>query len=151
MGLFPKDQRENLTLVEKVGSVFLGTRDFRVLAERAVNLMTSELKQEGVLSASIFRVHPEEQKLYAYAFSSGAFDAVNKLYPKKFSELSVSLDEPANLLAKTVRTKEEQEGDHLYEFARPALSEMVSTAVQRLVGAKHGIAYPLRLKQGKVA
>ena len=96
-----------------------------------------------------FRVHADENRLYAYAFSSRAFDAVNKLYPKKFSELSVSMDEYSNLLVKAVQRKEEQESDHLYDFARPALNEMVSAAVQRLVGAKHGIAYPLRLKQGK--
>ncbi|OGG60601.1 hypothetical protein A3C86_04905 [Candidatus Kaiserbacteria bacterium RIFCSPHIGHO2_02_FULL_49_16] len=149
MALYSKVQRENLDVIEKINAVFLGTRDFRQLAERAVNLMTAELKSEGILSASIFRVHADENRLYAYAFSSRAFDAVNKLYPKKFSELSVSMDEYSNLLVKAVQRKEEQESDHLYDFARPALNEMVSAAVQRLVGAKHGIAYPLRLKQGK--
>jgi len=142
---------EKLALVEKVNSVFLGTRDFRALAERAVNLMTEELKDEGILSVSIFRVHPETRSLYAYAFSSRAFDAVSKLYPKKFSELNVSLDETSNLLVKAVLTKEEQEGTLLSDFAKPALNETISTAVQRLVGAKRGIAYPLRLPQGKVA
>lgn len=151
MAFSSKDQRENLDVIEKINTVFLGTRDFRQLAERAVDLMTAELKNEGILSASIFRVHPDENRLYAYAFSSRAFDAVNKLYPKKFSDLSVSLDESSNLLVKAVQTKEEQEGDHLYDFARPALNELVSAAVQRLVGAKHGIAYPLRLRQSKVA
>ena len=63
-------QKENLALLEKVTSVLLGTRDFKVLAERAVNLMTDQLKNVGVVSATIDRVHQEEKLVYAYAFSS---------------------------------------------------------------------------------
>lgn len=146
-----KNQQENLALVEKVNSVFLGTRNFKALAERAVNLMTEELKNEGVLSAIIYRVHLEEKTLYPYAFSSRAFEAVNKLFPKKFHELIVSLSESSNLLIKSILTREEQEGNRLYDFVRPVINEKISATIQRVVGGKHGIAYPLRLKQGKVA
>lgn len=146
-----KTQKENLALVEKINSVFLGTRDFKVLAERAVNLMTDQLKNVGVMSATIYRVHPEEKSVYSYAFSSRAFEAVNKLLPKKLTELHISLDESSNLLVKSILTGEEQEGDTLYDFAKPALNEMVSGTIQRMVGAQHGIVYPLRQKQGKVA
>ncbi|MDP3965368.1 MAG: hypothetical protein Q8Q13_01045 [bacterium] len=146
-----KTQEENLSLVEKINSVFLGTRDFKVLAERAVNLMTDQLKHEGIVSATIYRVHPEEKAVYAYAFSSRTFDAVNKLLPKKLTELHVSIDESSNLLVKSILRREEQEGDSLYDFAKPALNETVAGTIQRMVGARHGIVYPLRLKQGKVA
>lgn len=146
-----KTQEENLSLVEKINSVFLGTRDFKVLAERAVNLMTDQLKHEGIVSATIYRVHPEQKAVYAYALSSKSFEAINKLLPDKLTELHVSLDEVSNLLVKAILTREEQEGDHLYDFAKPALNETVSAAIQRMAGVRHGIVYPLRLKQGKVA
>ena len=143
-------QKENLALLEKVTSVLLGTRDFKVLAERAVNLMTDQLKNVGVVSATIDRVHQEEKLVYAYAFSSRGFGAINKLLPKKLTELNVSLDETSNLIVKSILTGEEQEGDRLYDFVKPAINETASGLIQRIAGGQHGIVYPLRLRQGKV-
>ena len=143
-------QKENLALVEKVNSVFLGTRDFKVLAERAVNLMTDQMKSEGVVSAVIYRVHPEQKAVYAYAFSARAFEAINKLLPKKLTELHVSLDETSNLLVKSIIMREENECDNFYDFSKPALNETVSGAIQRMAGVRHCIGYPLRQRQGKV-
>lgn len=142
---------QDLALIEKVNSVFLGTRDFKALAENAVRLMADELRSEGIVGAAIFRVRPEEKLLYAYAYASRGFDAVNKLFPRKFSELSVSLDESSNLLVRAVRNREPQESSHLYDFSKPTLNEMTCRAIQRTIGLSHMIAYPLRLKQGKAA
>lgn len=146
-----KTPTESLALLQKVNSVFLGTRDFKQLSERAVRLMTDELKGEGVLSAVIYRINPEEGMLAPYAFSTRMFAEVDKLFPQRFSELKVSLSESANLLIKAIATRREQEGDRLYDFVRPVINETTASVIQRIVGGKHGIAYPLRLKQSKVA
>ena len=143
--------KENLALIEKVNAVFLGTRDFQELAGQAAHLMAQELEGEGVAGVAIFRVRPEENSVYAYAYASRAFAAVNKLFPKKFSQLNVSLSEESNLLVRAVQTRREQESNKLYDFARPALNELTSAAIQRTIGFSHAIAYPIRLKQGKVA
>ena len=143
--------RERMTLFQKINSVFLGTRDFKQLSERAVHLMTDELKGEGVLSAVIYRVNAEERVLAPYAFSTRMFAEVTKLFPQKFFELKVPLNESANLLIKAINTRQEQEGDRLYDFVRPVINETTADIMQRIVGGRHGIAYPLRLKQSKVA
>lgn len=131
--------------------MFLGTRDFKQLAKRAVRLMTDELKGEGVLSAVIYRVNTKEGVLAPYAFSTRMFAEVTKLFPQKFFDLKVSLNESSNLLIKAIDTRHEQEGDRLCDFVRPVINETTADIIQRIVGGKHGIAYPLRLKQGKVA
>jgi hypothetical protein len=141
----------NLDLVEKVNSVFLGTRDFKQLAERAVHLMADELKSEGIPGVAIFRVKPEAGALYAYAFATRSFDAVNKLFPRQFSDLSVSLDDKSNLLVGAIRSRQPQESDRLYDFSRPTLSEKTCNIIQRTIRFSRMIAYPLRLKQGKAA
>ena len=151
MTLSSKDQRENLDVIEKINSVFLGARDFRKLAEQSVNLIANELRSAGVLGAAVFRVHENEEKLYSYAYAARAFEAVERLLPRKFSELSVILNDKDNLLVRAVITKEIQQGTRLYDFARPTLNEAVSLSIQKVVGYKFVIAYPLRLKQGKVS
>lgn len=151
MSLNAKSKDESLSLIEKINSVFLGTRDFKILAQRAVNLMTSELKDEGVVAAIIYRVHTEDKTLRPYAFSSRRYATVNKLFPKRFAELHVPLDEASNLLIKSMLTREEQEGGSLYDFVKPVISEHTAGVIQRVGGGQYGIAYPLRLKQGKVA
>jgi len=151
MGLHSKDQRENLDVIEKINAVFLGARDFRKLAERSVNLMTNQLRSAGVLGTAVFRVHEEEEKLYSYAYAARAFEAVERLLPRKFSELSLTLRDKDSLLVQAVMTKEIQQGTRLYDFARPTLSEAISASIQKVVGYKYVIAYPLRLGQGKVS
>lgn len=143
--------QDHLTFVEKINSVFLGTRDFRELAEQSVKLMTQELRDEGVLGTAMYRVHPQENRIYAYAFSSRSFDAVNKLFPRKFSELSLPITETSNLLVRTAVDRAEQDSDSVYDFSRPVLDRTTSNAIQRAIGLSHLISYPLRLKQGKVA
>ena len=147
----PKTPREDLALLQKVNSVFLGTCDFKQLAQSAVNLMTSELKSEGVVAAIIYRVHPEDRTLRPYAFSSRANTAIDKMFPRKFEDLHVSLDDPSNLLIKAINSRQELEGSSLYEFVRPVINEPIAEVIQRVGGGKYAVAYPLRLKQGKTA
>jgi len=144
-------ERHNLELIEKVNAVFLGTRDFKELADRAVHLIAQELKTEGVSGVALFRVRPQENSLYAYAFASRASEIVNKLFPRQFSELSVSLDDKHNLLVGAIRSREPQESPSLYDFSRPTLNEATCRAIQRTIGIGQFIAYPIRLKQGKSA
>lgn len=146
-----RKQRENLGLIEKINSVFLGTRDFKELAERAVNLMGEELRKEGVLGVAVFRLHPQERRLYAYAYASRSFETVLKLFPSKFTELNVPLEETSNLLIKAMNTREPQESDKLYDFSHSALNQLTAEAIQRTIGFSHAICYPLRLKRGKAA
>jgi hypothetical protein len=146
-----KTPNESIALLQKVNSVFLGTRDFKQLAQNAVSLMTSEFKNEGVVAAIIYRVHQEDRTLRPYAFSSMANMAIDKMFPKKFEDLHVSLDDPSNLLVRAVNSRQEQEGSSLYEFVRPVISEHIAEVIQRIGGGKYAVAYPLRLKQGRVA
>ena len=151
MSYNPKIQKENLALIEKINHVFLGTRDFRSLADQTVKLIVEEVKGEGIVSAAIFRVHTKDKSLYAYSYASRSFGIVDKLFPKRFSELNVSLSEETNLLVKTLSTREAQESNRLYDFSRPALTERTANAIQKVMGFGYAIAYPLRMRQGKVA
>lgn len=150
MTLSTKNQRENLDVIEKINSVFLGARDFRKLAEQSTKLMTNELRGAGVLGVSIFRVHEEEHRLYSYAYAARSFEIIEKLLPRKFSELNLTLNDKNSLLVRAVVTKEIQENSHLYEFTRPTFSEALSANIQKVLGCKFIIAYPLRLRHGKV-
>lgn len=143
-------QTEKLALLQKINDVFLGTRDFRELAKKSVNLMTEELKSEKVLGTGIFRVHEKEDLLYAYAYSARAFDAVEKLLPAKFSELTVPLSAKTNLYIKAIDTKQPQQSHDLYDFAHPTLTKLISAGIQKAIGFSLGIAYPLRRKNGKI-
>ena len=136
-------------LVRRVSEVFLGSRDFKKLAEESVNLITTELKDMGIIGAALFRVNKEKDRLDGYAYSSRAFRTVEKLLPLKFSSLSVSFSEKDNLLIKALTTNSVQEGNMLRDFTYPTLTHTASTAVQKVIGMSYLLAYPLRLKAGK--
>ena len=138
-------------LVQKVSKVFLGARDFKKLAKDSVDLMTQELKRDGILGAAIFRTNEKDNTLAAYAYSAKAFNEIENILPVKFSTMTVSLDDNTNLLVRTLTTKKLQEGDDFFDFSRPVLNRISSTAVQKAAGFSLFIAYPLRLKSGHVA
>ena len=137
-------------LLQKVAQVFLGTRDFKRLAKESVDLMTRELKENGLLGAGIFRLE-EKKGLAAYAYSAEGFDTVEKLLPAKFSELVVPMNAKDNLLVQSVLTKEMQESTKLSDFSNQTLSHPISAAIQKAVGFSHVMAYPILLRSGKAA
>jgi len=145
-----KTPHNKVPLLHRISGVFLGTRDFKKLAKESVELITKELREEGIVGAAIFRVNEKDQVLNAYAYAADAFHIVERLLPAKFAQLSVPFTAKENLLIKAVLSRETQEGSKLAPFALPTLTDMTSTAIQKAVGISRFAAYPLRLRAGKI-
>src|SRR3990167_8714719 len=91
-------------LLKKTSEILLGTYDFKDLAHKAVDLIVKQLRGQGLAAAGVFRAHPNENLLRAYAYSSKYSKVVDKILPTRFSELSISLSDAKNLAVKTVVT-----------------------------------------------
>src|SRR6185369_3910707 len=89
-------------LLKKVTTLFVGAHDFRKLAAQAAELVTKELKEKNLIGAAIFRVHDQENLVYAYTYANKFRRLIDPLLPVKFSQFNVSLSETGNLIVKTI-------------------------------------------------
>lgn len=138
-------------LLEKIQKLLLGTHDFRDLAKGAADLIVRESKNQGLVAAALFRVHANENKLSAYAYSTKLMRPVDKLLPKSFSDLSISLTEIKNLTVKTALTDQIQQSKKIADFSYGVLPEVVTNQVQKFIKAKQGISFPIHTRSGRVA
>src|SRR3989344_1902883 len=138
-------------LLKKVTSLLVGTHDFRDLAGKAASLVTKELKEQNLVGAAIFRVHQEENSVYAYTYANKFRRLIDALLPAKFSQFNIPLSKANNLVVKTVLTDQIQQNQSLADFSKDVLPESLTDKIQKIMRAKLFISLPIRLKSGKVA
>lgn len=138
-------------LLKKVTSLFVGAHDFRKLATQAAELVTKELKAQNLIGAAIFRVHEQENSVYAYTYANKLRRFIDPLLPAKFSQFKISLSETGNLVVKTILANQVQQSQNLSDFSRGVLSEGITAKIQKIMRAKFCVSIPVRLKSGKVA
>lgn len=137
-------------LLQKISNILIGTRDFQRLARQAVDLIVKEFKEQNLRGAAIFRVHQQDNLLYAYDYSYKYRRVIDKLLPTKFSELNIPLTATDNLIVKTAVTNQIQQSKRIADFAHGVLADDLSDKLQRLMKVKLAITFPIRLKSGKV-
>jgi len=139
-------------LVGEITNVLLGTYDFRELAKKSVELAVRKLKKQNLVGAGIFRVHEQNNLLYAYAYAVNHQRLIEKIMPHSvFSGLNISLSETDNLLVRTVVNSQVQYSKRASEFSKGSVPTMIADKAQKLSGGKSGIAFPIRLRSGKTA
>lgn len=138
-------------LLKKVTSLFVGVHDFRKLATQAAELVTKELKAQNLIGAAIFRVHEQENSVYAYTYAHKLRRFIDPLLPAKFSQFTVLLSETKNLVVKTILADQIQQSQNLSDFSSGVLSESITAKIQKIIRAKFCVSVPIRLKSGKVA
>lgn len=142
---------EQTLLLKKITTIFLGTHDFQQLARQAVDLIVNELSKQGVVTAAIGRIHEKDKVIYAYAYSNKYRRLIDKLLPKKFSELNVSLERTDNLAVRTVVTNQIQQSKRVADYSRGMLPDSLTDKIQSIMKGRLGISFPIRIRSGKPA
>ena len=138
-------------LLKKTTALLLGTRDFRNLAREVTSLIVKELRDQNVIGAAVFRLHSQENLIYAYTYANKYRRIIDSLLPGEFSQLNVSLSQADNYIVKAVLTNHIQHSEKLADFSRGVLPEGVSVRAQKIMKARFFVAFPIRLKSNKVA
>ncbi len=145
------DSDKQTILLKKTANLLVGTHDFRNLAHQAADLVVKELKDKNLIGASVFRLHEQENLVYAYTYANKYRKLIDALLPAKFSQLNISLSATNNLVVKTILTNQIQQSQSLADFSKGALPESLTDKIQKIMRAKLFATLPIRLKSGKVA
>ncbi|OGN29718.1 MAG: hypothetical protein A3A33_04475 [Candidatus Yanofskybacteria bacterium RIFCSPLOWO2_01_FULL_49_25] len=138
-------------LLEKTSRVLTGTYDFQKLAQQACDLIYKELKHDGFVGSGLFRVRPETNELYAYAYTAPSRRLIDALLPIQFSKLHLSMNADDNLTIRTARTGQSYESARFADFSRHALPDIVVDKIQKILKLKKCVSFPIFAKSGKVA
>lgn len=145
------DSDQQALLLEKTSSILSGTYDFRELAQRAVSLIVKELGKYNLIGAAIFRVHEQDNALYAYTYSTKYRQTIEKLLPIKFARLSVPLLMTGNLIVRTAVTGQTQQSKRIADFSRGVVPETITDKIQKVMGGRLGVSFPVKIKNEKVS
>lgn len=138
-------------LLKKTTALLVGAHDFRQLARQVVDLVVKELKDQNLIGAAIFRVHEQENSLYAYTYANKYHKVVDTLLPDKFSQFNILLSRTDNLVVKSVVANQMQHSKDVADFSRGVISDAISRKIQKIMKAEIFVVLPIRLKSGKAA
>ena len=138
-------------LLKKTTALLVGTHDFRQLARQVTDLVVKELNDQNLVGAAIFRVHENENSLYAYAYANKYHKLIDTLLPAKFSQFNISLSRTDNLVVKSVVANQIQHSKDVADFSRGVVPDVISRKIQKIMKAEMFVALPIRLKSGKAA
>jgi len=147
----PKAQ-DTITSLWKLEKIILDTLDFNDVVQKIVDSVLSEL---GYLNLGyciiVLTLIDEKQGILKRVSISKTVQAQKALEasPIPFNEINIPLNETKNLLIRALNSKTPMTSTSLYEVLCPPLSPDVVTSVQRSLGIKGTMVYPVSSK-GKI-
>lgn len=138
-------------LLKKTTDLLVGTHDFKNLARQVTDLVVKELKDQNLIGAAIFRVHEQENSVYAYTYANKYHKLIDALLPAKFSEFNIALSRTDNLAVKAIVANQIQHSKNVADFSRGVVSEAIADKIQKIMGVQVFVCLPIRLKSGKAA
>ncbi len=128
-------------IAEKIQTDLVGTTRFQELAQKVVDAAVQELKLNG---AAVFRCNAERTQLSAYTYAHRFRTIIDRLLPKKFGGLSIPLTTKENMAVRTVTENTRQQSALLGDFSKHVLPDAIVHNIQRVMGAKLFVSYPIR-------
>jgi len=138
-------------LLEKITRALTGTKDVRDLSRKAVRLMVKEFGGEDLIGVGVFRIHPDERRLYAYAYEGKHTDTEGGKRTPSFDKdnLNVPISEKTNYVVRTIDTGRIQQSENLANFTAGVINKNDASIIQEQLGAKLCISLPIFTKSGK--
>lgn len=147
--------RQRRTIVER-NRVIISTRrinnsilidlDFKTVAQKIADTIPMELEfGTGVLA--ILDQETKVIKRIAFSKTKEAEQATVALQQiaKPFNEINVSIDDPSNLMAKSLREKKPFITHKTFDVMTPILNEDESQKIQDIMGIKTSFVYPIHI------
>lgn len=112
------------------------------VAQRITDAMAEELELDlGVVAL----VDQQKQVIRRFAMSRTSLGVqAKRVLPFPYEQLDIPLSAKDNLMVKALETNQRQITHVLYDVFRPVLDENISAEIQRTVGVRTSLVYPIR-------
>lgn len=139
---------KTLLAILNINKVILEDFDFESVAQKIADSITSELGfQSGVLGI----LDPEKKviKRISASQTKETQEAIEAL-SIPFSRIEIPQDDPDNLMAKALRENRPFVTSSIYDVLRPVLSAEEAAKIQRILGSRTTLIYPIFTKNSPI-
>src|SRR3989344_1850582 len=136
-----KERTKFLTTFERLYTLMASTMTLNETAQELTNAIAFELGfQAGVLSV----IDKSTKSLKRIAVSQTEAGIIGtKLLPVPYKSIGISLNDPNNLLIKSIREGTPQVTNSMYDLFTPALSKETVDKLQNIMGIRTSLVYPI--------
>jgi signal transduction histidine kinase len=129
---------------QRINKIILQSLNFDEVVQQISNTIPNQLFFVSGVVAVIDKVKRTIKRI-GFSSTKEAGAAVSELNASKvpFNKIEISLDDPNNLMAKAIREKKGFITEDVYDVLGPAITRDEAAKVQRLLGARSTVAYPI--------
>lgn len=136
---YEENQPKNLEIINETNKLFAGKLNSKELAEEAASLFSRKMNLVGV---GIFE--KDNHFLRAVAFSKNTTTKfIDKILPLPIHKLITPVDNPVNLLGKTVKNAKSYTQNNIKDFATGIIPNKLLESVQKGIHAKCFVSMPI--------
>jgi signal transduction histidine kinase len=135
------EQNKALITSQRINKIILQSLNFNEVVQKISDTIPSQLFFVTGVVAVIEKVTGTIRRVGVSA-TKEASEAVSALRVP-FDKISISLDDPNNLMAKAVREKKGFITEDVYDVLGPVLTHEEATGIQKLMGTQTTVVYPI--------
>lgn len=142
------DRTRALEVAHRINKIVLGALDFEEVAQKIADTIPEELKF-GTSMVAILDPARRILRRVAASKTAEAQQAIKALRVP-FNQIEISLDDPHNLMARSVREGKLLMTDDIYNVLGPVLDREEAGKIQRILGTKTILIYPLMMDNNPI-
>jgi len=135
------EKNRALVASRRLNSIILQSLDFEEVVQKIADTIPREL-YFGTGIVSIIDMKKRVIRRVAASQTKEAAEAI-KVLRVPFKNIEISLDDPANIMARAVRERKSFMAYSVYDVLGPVISREDSTIVQKIMGTKTTLVYPI--------
>jgi signal transduction histidine kinase len=140
-----KQKNKNLEILRKMDAIIATTLDLKDMCQKIVDTVSWEFGYDGAL---ISLVDDDRNVLVPTAVSqTPLIKRAMTLLPKKMEELVTSMDDQKNMGVQAIKLKGKVYTTSLAEALAPVVPNVVAEGMQKIIGTKGIIFYPIFAKE----
>lgn len=139
-----EDEKKVFTVARKIEKLLLQTTNTETILQKIADFVPQELNfATGVVA--LYDENNQTVRRVAASSTKEAIEAIDALKKmgSPFSEIAIPLNDPNNLLSRSVREKTEFVTSNVHDVFTPLLSAEASAEIQKIMSIRSTIIYPI--------
>ncbi|GIW61808.1 MAG: hypothetical protein KatS3mg089_0660 [Patescibacteria group bacterium] len=137
-------QKKAILAAQKINKIILGDLNFEAVAQKIADYIPSELK----FATGVLAIYDKDRKVLRRIAASHTEEAEKAIQALRvpFTQIEISINDPNNLMARSLREKKHYTTTQVYDVLCPVLSAEEAFKIQSIMKTRTTLIYPLYME-----
>ncbi len=137
-------QKKAILAAQKINKIILGDLNLEAVAQKIADYIPNELK----FATGVLALYDKERKVLRRIAASHTEEAEKAIQSLRvpFTQIEIDINDPNNLMARSLREKKPFTTTRVYDVLCPVLSEEEAAKIQSIMKTRTTLIYPLYME-----